>query len=284
MTSPIVDLHVHSTKSDGTFTPTELVEEAIRCGLTAFALTDHDTTAGIKEAKAAAKGTNLTVIPGIELSCFNKEHEVHIVGLFIEEDNPTFQTKLTDILNSRDHRNELMMEKLREAGFSITLKELHAYFPNSIITRAHVARYLYETGAITDINVAFQKYIGDHCPCYVPREKVTPYQAIDLIHSAGGLAILAHPLLYHLGAENLKRLVIDLKNHGLDGLEAIYSTYTAGEEREMKQLAESVGLAVSGGSDFHGANKPAIHLATGKGNLYIPYSVLEKLEALKATS
>ena len=278
MTSKIVDLHVHSTKSDGTFTPTELVKEAIKCGLNAFALTDHDTTAGLKEAKKAAEGTTLEVISGIELSCYQNGHEVHIVGLFLDEDNPTFQAKLSDIINSRDHRNELMMQKLCDAGFSITLNNLYEYFPNSVITRAHMARYLYETGQIPDIQTAFQKYIGDHCSCYVPREKVTPYQAIDLIHSAGGLAILAHPLLYHLGAENLKNLVIDLKNHGLDGLEAIYSTYTAGEEREMKQLAREVGIAISGGSDFHGANKPAIHLATGKGKLFIPYSVLENLK------
>lgn len=280
MTPPIVDLHVHSTKSDGTFTPAELVQEAIKCGLSAFALTDHDTTAGIREAKEAALGTSLEVIPGIELSCYNNGHEVHIVGLFIEENNPEFQAKLSGIINSRNQRNEQMMQLLREAGFSITLKELYEYFPNSIITRAHVARYLYETNQIPDIQTAFQKYIGDHCSCYVPREKVTPYEAIDLIHSAGGLAILAHPLLYHLSADNLKKLVLDLKEHGLNGLEAIYSTYTAGEEREMKQLAESVGLAISGGSDFHGANKPSIHLATGKGKLLIPYSVLEKLKDL----
>lgn len=278
MTSQIVDLHVHSTKSDGTFTPTELVEEAIKCGLCAFALTDHDTTAGLKEAKKASEGTNLEVIPGIELSCYQNGHEVHIVGLFIDEDNPAFQSSLSDIINSRDHRNGLMMQKLRDAGFSITLNDLYTHFPNSVITRAHVARYLHETGQIPDIQTAFQKYIGDHCPCYVPREKFTPYQAIDLIHSAGGLAILAHPLLYHLGADNLKKLVLDLKEHGLDGLEAIYSTYTAGEEREMKQLAKEVGIAISGGSDFHGANKPAIHLATGKGRLFIPYSVLENLK------
>mgnify|MGYP004539286661 FL=1 len=282
MDKRIVDLHVHSAESDGTFTPEELVTEALHAGLCAFALTDHDTIGGIAAAKAAARKTGLTVIPGIELSCYNDDHEVHMVGLFIDETNAAFKESLKSVQDSREERNKKMIDRLREeAGFDISVEALRAYFPDAVLTRAHIARYLYERGCIQDLNVAFQKYIGDHCPYYVPREKMTPVQAIDLIHAAGGLAILAHPLLYHLSDTRLKQLMTDLKAHGLDGVEAIYSTYTAGEERRMKELAAELDLAVSGGSDFHGANKPKIHLGTGKGSLFVPYAVFEHLKSLK---
>lgn len=281
MDNRIVDLHVHSTESDGTCTPKELVNEALRVGLSAFALTDHDTTSGIAQAKDAARGSGIEIISGIELSCFNDNHEVHMVGLFLDETNKAFQDALREIQTSRDKRNEKMINRLREeAGFDISAPVLKDYFPDCILTRAHIARYLFEKGYINDINTAFQKYIGDHCPYYVPREKLTPIQAIDLIHSAGGIAVLAHPLLYHLSAARLKQLTLDLKAHGLDAIEAIYSTYTTGEERQMKQLAADTGLAISGGSDFHGANKPSIQLGTGRGHLLIPYSVLTHLKAL----
>ena len=282
MDNRIVDLHVHSTESDGTFTPEELVAEALRAQLAAFALTDHDTTGGIARVKAAAKGTGLLVIPGIELSCYNNDHEVHMVGLFLNEKDSAFQENLKAIQDSRDERNRKMIDRLREeAGFDISVLALQTYFPDSVLTRAHIARYLYDKKQIPDLGVAFQKYIGDHCPYYVLREKMTPVQAIELIHSAGGLAILAHPLLYHLSSTRLKQLMTDLKAHGLDGVEAIYSTYTTGEERQMKQLAAELDLAVSGGSDFHGANKPTIRLGVGKGSLHVPYSVLENLMLLK---
>lgn len=282
MDNRIVDLHVHSTESDGTFTPEELVAEALRAQLAAFALTDHDTTGGIARVKAAAKGTGLLVIPGIELSCYNNDHEVHMVGLFLNEKDSAFQENLKAIQDSRDERNRKMIDRLREeAGFDISVLALQTYFPDSVLTRAHIARYLYDKKQIPDLGVAFQKYIGDHCPYYVPREKMTPVQAIELIHSAGGLAILAHPLLYHLSSTRLKQLMTDLKAHGLDGVEAIYSTYTTGEERQMKQLAAELDLAVSGGSDFHGANKPTIRLGVGKGSLHVPYSILENLMLLK---
>lgn len=278
MDSRIVDLHVHSTESDGTFTPEELITEAQNATLSAIALTDHDTVSGVRRAKEAAKGTLLEVISGIELSCFNDDHEVHMVGLFIDETNPAFLAKLKEFQDSRDLRNEKMIKNLQSFGFSITMEALYDRFPESVITRAHIARYLYENKEIPDLAVAFQKYIGDHCPCYVPREKISPIQAIELIQMAGGIAILAHPLLYHLSTERLKKLMIQLKEHGLTGVEAIYSTHSTGEELQIKQLAANVGLAISGGSDFHGANKPSIKLGTGKGRLYIPYSVLDNLK------
>ena len=150
-------------------------------------------------------------------------------------------------------------------------------FPDCVWTRAHFARYLMEHGYVSSVREAFPRYLGDHAPCFVPREKVTPWQAIELIHQSGGIAVLAHPLLYGLGQEQLRLLFSRLRKAGLDGVEVFYSSNSREEERLSRQLARDYDLVPSGGSDFHGDNKPEISLGTGRGNLRIPYSVLEQL-------
>lgn len=281
----IVDLHVHSTESDGTFTPEEVVLAAKEAGLSALALTDHDTASGVRKAQAAAEKCGIELIPGIELSTQyqipsskKEEKEVHVVGLYIDPDNATLQQKTKEFRDCRDSRNEKMVEALQKEGFSITMEALLAENPDSVITRANIARFLYDHGEIKSIQEAFDKYIGDGCKCYVGRFKITPMEAVALIHEAGGIAILAHPLLYHLSSVNLQHLIDDMKAVGLNGIEAIYSTYTTGEEQLVKKIAAGNGLLISGGSDFHGANKPSIKIGTGRGHLYIPYSVLEAIK------
>lgn len=267
----LIDLHVHSNCSDGTYTPEELVAYALEKGLKAFALTDHDTTAGIARAQRAASGTGLELIPGIELSTECKGKDIHILGLGIDPENAYFQDQLLRFQNARDLRNEKMIEKLREHGIDITLEQMRACFPDSVWTRAHFARYLFDHGYVKEMWDAFDLYLGDHAPCFIPREKVTPFQAVQLIHEGGGYAVLAHPLLYRLGEEPLNLLVKTLTGCGLDGIEAIYSTNRFSDEADMRQLARRYGLAITGGSDFHGSNKPSIDLGCGKGNLRIPY-------------
>lgn len=267
----LIDLHVHSNCSDGTYTPEELVAYALEKGLKAFALTDHDTTAGIARAQRAASGTGLELIPGIELSTECKGKDIHILGLGIDPENAYFQDQLLRFQNARDLRNEKMIEKLREQGIDITLEQMRACFPDSVWTRAHFARYLFDHGYVKEMWDAFDLYLGDHAPCFIPREKVTPFQAVQLIHEGGGYAVLAHPLLYRLGEEPLDLLVKTLTRCGLDGIEAIYSTNRFSDEADMRQLARRYGLAITGGSDFHGSNKPSIDLGCGKGNLRIPY-------------
>lgn len=274
-----IDLHVHSTESDGTLTPTELVDEAIKANLSAFALTDHDTVNGIAEARKAAAATSIELVPGVELSTEYKEKEVHMVGLFLDETNPKLLEHLSRFRDNRDNRNQKMYQKLQEEGFDITEEALREMFPDAVLTRAHVARFLVEKGYITSISVAFEKYIGDGCRCYVEREKITPQEAIDLIHEAGGIAILAHPILYHMSDQRLRELISDCKEHGLEGIEALYSTYQPGDERYIRRLASEYDLKLSGGSDFHGSNKPAISLGSGMGHLYVPYELLEKLKS-----
>lgn len=281
----IIDLHVHSTESDGTFTPEQVVLAAKEAGLSAFALTDHDTASGVAKAAPVALECGIELIPGIELSTQyeipttkKQSKEVHVVGLYIDPVHPELLAKTKEFRECRDSRNEKMVEALQQEGFDITLEKLIADNPDSVITRANIARYLYQHGMIKSVQEAFDKYIGDGCKCYVGRFKVTPMEAVELIHAAGGIAILAHPLLYHMSTVTLQRLIDDLKSVGLDGIEAIYSTYTTGEEQFVKKLAHENNLLISGGSDFHGENKPSIHLGTGRGHLYVPYSVLEDIK------
>lgn len=279
MNHRIVDLHVHSTESDGTLTPEDLVAEAKKAGLAAFALTDHDTCQGVCKAMPLAASAGIELIPGIELSTDYHGKEVHIVGLYIDIENEQLLKKTAEYRKCRSERNALMVEALRKEGLSITMEELVAENPDCVITRANIARFLYEHGQIKSVREAFDRYIGDHCKCYVGRLKVASTDAVRLIKEAGGTAILAHPLLYGLSNTNLQKMIDELKPAGLDGLEAIYSTYTTGEEQQMKRLARENGLLISGGSDFHGSTKPDIALGRGRGHLYIPYSILEEIKA-----
>ncbi len=277
MQKKYIDLHVHSTASDGTLTPSELVQEAVRANLLAFALTDHDTVDGIKEAKAAAAKTSVELIPGVELSTEYHDKEIHMVGLFLDETNPTLLSHLAKFRDSRKNRNQKMYQKLQEEGFDISEEALRHMFPDAVLTRAHVARFLLDKGYIKSISEAFETYIGDGCRCHVPREKISPQKAIELIRLAGGISVLAHPILYHLSDSRLRGLIEDCVSCGLLGIEALYSTYSPSDEQYIRRLAAEYGLKLSGGSDFHGSNKPHIRLGKGKGSLAVPYEFLDGL-------
>lgn len=278
MDTRIIDLHTHTTESDGSFTPEELILEAKRKGLSAIAITDHDTFAGIAKAAPIANEHHIELIPGIEFSTDYNGKEVHVIGLYIDTQNEYLNVKMKEFRECRDNRNVLIVENLQKEGFDITMEALKEENPDCVITRANIARFLYEHGMIPSIQTAFEKYIGDNCKCFVNRFKVTPMEAVSLIKEAGGTAILAHPLLYHMSTPVLQKMVDELKEAGLDGIEAIYCTYSTGEEREMKEFARKNNLLISGGSDFHGSTKPKLELATGYGKLYIPYSVLENIK------
>ncbi len=275
-----VDLHTHSNKSDGSYTPTELVDYAIAKGLSAVALTDHDTIDGLTEAVSYAKTLtqagkpSVEVVPGIEFSTKHGERDVHVVGLYISHEAPQFRTKLQEFVDSRTNRNIKMCRNLQEAGIDITYEKLQAMHPDAVITRAHYAAYLLGHGYVKSRQDAFAQYLGDHTKYFVPREKVTPAQAVELILEAGGVPILAHPPLYHMGNSALENLVSTLKEAGLMGIEVLYSTYTNQDERDMFRLAEKYSLLPSGGSDFHGVNKPGLDLGCGYGKLFVPEEFL----------
>lgn len=269
-----VDLHVHSNKSDGSFTPKELVDYALDKRLCAFALTDHDTTDGLDEAISYAKDKPIEVVPGIEFSTEYEGRDIHVLGLYIRYKDPVFQKKIQSFVDSRIKRNEKMCRNLQEAGIDISYEKLLKTYPDAVITRAHYAAFLTDNGYVSSRADAFSKYVGDHCKYFVPREKVTPSQAVELILQAKGVPILAHPPLYHMGKEKLDTLVSTLKNVGLAGIEAIYSTYNNQDTRDMMDLAKKYDLLLSGGSDFHGANKPGLDMAVGYGKLFVPEEIL----------
>lgn len=276
-----IDLHTHSTESDGMLSPEALIELAAKQQLSAVALTDHDTISGLAAARAAAERLGIELVPGIELSTDYHGTEVHILGYYIEEDNAPFLGKLQEFCDAREERNKKMALRLKEEGFDFTYEQLRAAFPDSVLTRAHFARFLKDRGYVKTMDAAFHQYLGNNCRCYVPRERITPMEAVDLIHQGGGLAFFAHPMLCSMGTDSLEALIAALKDRGLDGLEAIYSTYSPREESLVLAFAERYSLLVSGGSDFHGSNKPDICLGTGKGNLRIPYLCLQRIKDRK---
>lgn len=274
----MIDLHVHSTASDGTNTPEELVNLAKEAGLSAFALTDHDTIDGLAAARTAAEAAGIEFVPGIELSTDYEGSEVHILGYYFDEKDPAFLKKLGEFVDSRDGRNEKMIRLLQKEGFDITMEALYAENPDSVITRAHVGRYLVDHGMVKDIPTVFEKYLGDNCRCYVPREKIDPFEAVALIKLGGGVAFFAHPVLCHMNQDRLKDFISKLKDCGLSGIEAIYSANSPGDERNLKQIAKEFDLLISGGSDYHGSNKPHLKLGVGKGSLYVPDEVLMNIK------
>lgn len=272
-----IDLHVHSNKSDGTYAPAELIPLAKAADLSAFALTDHDTVAGVAEARAAGEQAGIRVIAGVELSAAYEGKDIHIVGLNLDETSEELLSTMAYYRQARESRNDKMALLLQKKGFDVTPAKLRERFPDAVITRAHYARYLMEQGYIESIADAFAHYIGDGGPCYVPKEYIPLEQAIALILRAGGHPVLAHPFQYRLAGDELEKLVRIAKECGLQGIEALYSTHSDIQTRYVKELAAKNDLFISGGSDFHGSNKPKISLGTGYGNLRIPEALLANI-------
>lgn len=281
-----IDLHVHSNKSDGTLSPAEVVRHAADCGLAAIALTDHDCINGIKQAEQTAEellqqGISFRVVPGVEISADYKERDIHILGLLINPENSKLAAALKDAIASRNVRNEKMVKNLQNAGLDITLEDLLFDAKDTVITRAHFARHLAAKGYVKDRMEAFSKYLNSSTPYYVRREYMKPADAIRLILDAGGIPVLAHPLLYHLDFDQIQNLTAKLKEEGLCGIETIYSSNRGTDEAFVRQLASKFELLITGGSDFHGKNKPEIEIGIGRGNLKIPMELLTALDRFK---
>jgi 3',5'-nucleoside bisphosphate phosphatase len=272
-----IDLHVHSNESDGTFSPTALVEKGLQNNLWAFALTDHDTVSGIPEALLAARDHPIQVIPGTELSAAYKNKDIHILGLFIDYKDPIFCKVLEEAQIEREFRNIKMVQNLAKAGININIDKLHKEDKNAVLTRAHFAKYLTKYQYTKTMKEAFSKYLDISSPYYVPRTYMSPEFAINAIRNAGGIPVLAHPLLYKIPPHELEDLISQLATLGLMGLEAIHSSNINNDESYLRGLARKYNLLITGGSDFHGANKPLIDMGTGKGNLKIPFSILDEL-------
>ncbi len=272
-----IDLHVHSTASDGSLSPDELVKYACDKGLVAFALTDHDTVAGIPSAISAARDYPIYVIPGVEITSKMGSMELHILGYNVDYEDPNFQWALRVIRSLREERNLKICSQLHAYDINIDYEALKKETSCHMITRQHFASYLIRNGYVNSKAEAFDKYLAAGRPCYVPLERISASDAILVIRNAGGMAVLAHPKQYALDRDNYLKLFTVLKGMGLSGIEAIYSTHSYEDETLYKSLADELGLFITGGSDYHGELKPDIDLGTGKGNLMISQSLLENL-------
>ena len=274
----LIDLHVHSTASDGTLSPQEVALYAKAKGLSAVALTDHDTVSGVDECIKKGLEVGVVVVPGIECSADFYGKELHILGYYINPNCKTLESKLKQLIESRYMRNLKMLEKLEEIGCPLTLDELQEdSAPGTVLTRAHFAKALMRKGYISNRKEAFTKYIGRGLPAYVPREKFTVKECIDMIHTAGGLAVLAHPMLYGYSRADITNLLRGLVLEGLDGVESVYSTHSQEDMSHLLQVCMQLKLFPTGGSDFHGDNKPLIDLGSGYGELKIPFDILEAM-------
>ena len=277
-----IDLHIHTTASDGTATPEEIVREASRLGLAAIAITDHDTAAGYERAAAEAEKTGLEVVPGIEIST-KYGGAVHILGYYIDVASPALQEVLDWIVHDRDERNEKMCELMRADGIDITYGEMRERF-GEVIGRPHFAEILIEHGLAKDMRDAFDRYVEKGRKYYQGRHFLSIERSIELIRAAGGTAVLAHPFQYRLDDAGLRDLIEHCMESGLEGMECRYSGYDAAMSGYLEQLAAEYGLLMTGGSDFHGENKKDIALGDGRGGLNVPYSFLEQLRARRGKS
>lgn len=279
-----IDLHIHSTASDGTFSPTEIINEALKLSgkenPVVLALTDHDTVSGIEEFQKVAfkHKKQLTTISGVEISTNYHGVEIHLLGYNINPLNKSLLNNLTIYRESRDGRNAKIIEKLQEQGFKVSTDEIHLDKPGETIGRPHIAKLLMKKKYVSSIQEAFDKYLAEGRICYVERIMPTPQEAINLIKNSGGIPVLAHLMLYKkLDAAQKEVLVHELKEYGLVGIETYYNTYTPVEQEYVSSLAKQWGLLKTGGTDFHGKNKPNISLFKGQGEMEIPESILPEL-------
>lgn len=276
----LIDLHVHTTASDGTMTPAETVFHAARCGLKAIAITDHDTVEGVPEALAAGEQAGIEVVPGVEISV-DHPGEMHILGYYIDPHSAELQHVLSRLRRYRDKRNPLMADKLRRLGLALTMADVAREAQGEIIGRPHFAAVMIKKGYVKDFSQAFDYYLGVGQPAYVKKERLSPKQGINMITSSGGVPVLAHPkYLAAGGRDGLKKLVRELKGYGLQGIEVFYTAHSPEETRKFYNLAVANGLVVTGGTDFHGANKPKIEIGIGEGDLAVDYGILEKLKSV----
>lgn len=275
-----IDLHTHSTASDGTMTPTELVKHAKEVGLDAIALTDHDTLGGLEEAVAAGQEYGVEVIRGCELSLESPEGAgwMHVVALWVPENPIELQKSFDWVIEGRKNRNHEIVEKLRSLGINITYENVAAR-AGGTIGRPHFAQELVSLGVVSSINEAFKVWLGDDGRAYVPKRKLTPENAFKILKDIGATSILAHPFALGLNKPETESLVADLMKLGLDGMEVYYSEHNEADTKAYKEMAERLGLLISGGSDFHGTVKPKISLGKGKGGLRVPTELLEAMKA-----
>ena len=270
----LADLHVHTHESDGTFSPEKVVEYSKAKGMHAIAITDHDCCSAITPAIIAAKGLDLEIIPGVELSAEVDEQDVHILGYFIDWQNEEFLKKLEHIVHIRRERAKEILKRLQRVNVRIAEKELFELSDTGCVGRLHIAQLLFKKGYVSSIGQAFKDYIGDQSPCYVKKFKMTPKEAASMIKDVGGIPVLAHPKTINTKNKKLADVVKAFVDDGMEGIEVYHIEHTAKDVKELEKLAAKLNLLMTGGSDCHGLGKKEILI----GKVKIPYELVEKMK------
>ncbi|MBT8042702.1 MAG: PHP domain-containing protein [Pontiella sp.] len=275
----MIDLHVHSIYSDGTNTPSELLELAEQRGLTALALTDHDTVAGIEPLLEAAKDSAVEAVPGIELSAACERGTMHILGYFIDHTCPVLLEKMEKVRAGREERNREILKKLNKLGYVLLWSDVEDQAGEDVIGRPHFAEALVAKGLVKTRKKAFDLLLAKGRPAYAERYRYTAEECIGLIHQAGGVSVLAHPATIYMPDAQLKDLVKQLAGHGLKGIEVYYAEHNPANRARFSGWAKEFGLICTGGTDYHGTNTPDLKLGTGFGQLRVPDEAFDQLKA-----
>ena len=274
----MIDLHLHTTASDGTASPAQTVQTARELGLTAIAVTDHDTVSGVNEALAHGAALGVEVVPGVEVSSDYRDNNIHVLGYFVDPASPALRAVADWVRVERAERNEKVVAMLAADGFAISMEELEAAYPGALLGRPHIAEFLMRRGYVESVTDGFDRYLEVGRKYYLPTRRIPLSRAVTAIRDAGGLASLAHPLQYRYPLPEVEELIDRAVHLGVDAMECYYSGYTPEETRWLLTQAERRGLGVSGGSDWHGTRKPYITMGRGTGELCISETILEKLK------
>jgi 3',5'-nucleoside bisphosphate phosphatase len=274
----VIDLHTHSRFSDGSATPTEVIDLAVEAGLKAIALTDHDGLAGLTEAENRAKAAGIDFVRGCEVSASFQPGSLHLLCYFVPGEG-ALPKKLAGLRAERERRNEKLLDLLAGLGVPMTREEVELEAGSDVIGRPHFAAVLVRHGVVSSVEEAFQHFLAKGAPAYVEREHVEPTEILEVAGQSGALTSIAHPMTLGLEPRELDRLLDDFASSGVDGMECYYSSYDEDLQRELAAMARRHGLVPTGGSDFHGTFKPGLHVGTGRGELCVPDEVLDELRA-----
>jgi predicted metal-dependent phosphoesterase TrpH len=273
----VIDLHIHSTFSDGSLTPEELVELAAKTGLKALALTDHDGMMGIDRFMAACQVHGIRGIPGVEISIEHSGGTLHMLGYYIDHHNTRILEALARLRRGREERNQYILERLNSLGMPLVWEEVACLAKEDVVGRPHFAQAIIAKGYVKTKQDAFDKYLGKGKPAYVERDRFTVDESLELIRGAGGVPVLAHPHTLNMGNRRLREFLAELGTKGLQGIEAYYSEHSREQQRFCLHMARELNWVVTGGSDFHGAMNPHLHLGVGFGALDVPDELVDLL-------
>lgn len=277
----MVDLHIHTSASDGSFSPQEVVFLAHRQGLRAIAITDHDTIEGNETACEAGKELGVEVVPGVEISVemATPRHPIHVLGYFIDHRSAKLHAELASLVQYREERNPQIVRKLNSLGLEITYEEVILAAGQGTVGRPHIAQVLVRKGYVKDGDEAFRKYLRRGGPAYVEKKRLTPEEGIALIRDAGGIPVLAHPFMIEgMTANAIESFILKFREYGIHGVEVYYPLHNHRQTALLETIARKHSLLITGGSDFHGEQKPKVMLGKGFGKLQVPYELVTKMK------